>query len=47
MRSRSLGDHEAAFFGRAIIARGAVSKEADGAVADDGAQSDAQYETCD
>ena len=31
----------------AIIARDAVSKEADGAVADDGAQSNAQHETRD
>ena len=31
----------------AIVARDAVSKEADGAVADDGAQSNAQHETRD
>ena len=38
---------DVAFLILAVIVGGAVSKEADGAVADDGAQSDAQHETGD
>ena len=42
---RELEIRDVAFIDRAIIARGAVSKETDGAVADDGAKSNAQHET--
>ena len=47
MMSTTFEIMDVALIARATIARGAVSKETDGAVADDGAKSNAQHETRD